>query len=73
MRKKCPKTTPGNKNEPRKLEPPPSSPFRTIPQFGKEFFGLSKNGSYSAADRGDFDKLAEIINVGRRRYVRLKT
>jgi hypothetical protein len=38
----------------------------SIPAAGKKFFGLSKNGSYDAAERGDFGKLYEI---GRRKFV----
>jgi hypothetical protein len=54
------------KKERKTLEPPVGSPFMTIPQAGKKFFGLSKNGSYLAADRGDFGQLYE---VGRRKFV----
>ena len=50
----------------KKHEPPAGSPFMTIPAAGKKYFGLSKNGSYDAADRGDFGKLYE---VGRRKFV----
>jgi hypothetical protein len=50
----------------KKLEPPAGSPFKTIPQAGKDYFGLSKNGAYDAADRGDF---GEIVTIGRRRFV----
>jgi hypothetical protein len=52
--------------ERKKLEPPTGSPFMTIQQAGKKFFGLSKNGSYDAAARGDF---GEIYVVGRRKFV----
>jgi hypothetical protein len=48
------------------LEPPTDSPFMTIQAAGKRFFGLSKNGSYDAAARGDFGK---IYVVGRRKFV----
>jgi hypothetical protein len=54
------------KELPKRHEPPPGSPVMTIPAAGRKFFGLSKNGSYDAAERGDFGKLLE---VGRRRYV----
>jgi hypothetical protein len=47
-------------------DPPAGSPFMSIPAAGKKFFGLSKNGSYDAAKRGDFGKLYE---VGRRKFV----
>jgi hypothetical protein len=50
----------------KKHEPPEGSPFMTIPAFGKKFFGLSKNGSYDAAERGDF---GELYEVGRRKFV----
>ena len=49
------------------LNTPAGAPFKTIPQYGYENFGLSKNGSYDAALRGDF---AEIITIGRRKLVR---
>ena len=54
------------------LQPPAGSPFKTIPQFGFDLFGLSRNGSYEAADRGDFDPYGELVNIGRRRFVRVK-
>jgi hypothetical protein len=48
-------------NETKKThEPPEGSPLMTIPKAGKWFFGLSKNGSYDAAERGDFGPLLEI-------------
>jgi hypothetical protein len=47
-------------------EPPAGSPFMSIPAAGKKFFGLSKNGSYDAAERGDF---GELYEVGRRKFV----
>jgi hypothetical protein len=50
----------------RTREPPEGSPVMSIPMAGKKFFGLSKNGSYDAADRGDFGRLLE---VGRRKFV----
>jgi hypothetical protein len=49
------------------LETPAGSPFKTIPQYGRDNFGLSKNGSYDAAERGDF---GEIITIGRRKFVK---
>lgn len=60
-------TTKQARDEPKKTyQPPAGSPFMTIPQAGKKYFGLSKNGSYDAAERGDF---GEIYEVGRRRFV----
>ena len=56
----------GAARKPKKHEPPAGSPFMTIPAFGKKFFGLSKNGSYDAAERGDF---GELYEVGRRKFV----
>ena len=49
-----------------KHEPPAGSPFMTIPAAGAKYFGLSKNGSYDAAERGDF---GELYEVGRRKFV----
>jgi hypothetical protein len=46
--------------------PAPSSPLMMIPDAGKEYYGLSVNGSYEAADRGD---LGPVVEVGRRKYV----
>jgi hypothetical protein len=55
------------KKEPKKvLDTPPGSPFKTIPQAGRDYFGMSKNGSYDAAERGDFGKL---VTIGRRKFV----
>jgi hypothetical protein len=51
---------------PKKYDPPAGSPFMSIPAAGAKYFGLSKNGSYDAAERGDFGKLYE---VGRRKFV----
>jgi hypothetical protein len=48
------------------LEPAANSPLMTIPAAGRKYFGLSKNGSYDAAERGEFGRLYE---VGRRRFV----
>jgi hypothetical protein len=48
------------------LVPPAGSPFKTIPQAGWDYFGLSKNGAYDAAERGDF---GELITIGRRKFV----
>jgi hypothetical protein len=62
-----PKTkSPEPEKEKKTYEPPPGSPFMSIPAAGKKFFGLSKNGSYDAAERGDFGELYEI---GRRKFV----
>jgi hypothetical protein len=52
--------------EKKKHEPPAGSPFMTIPAAGEKYFGLSKNGSYDAAERGDF---GELYEVGRRKFV----
>ena len=49
------------------LNTPAGAPFKTIPQFGHENFGMSRNGSYDAAARGDF---GEIITIGRRKFVK---
>jgi hypothetical protein len=49
------------------LETPAGAPFKTIPQYGRDTYGLSKNGSYDAAARGDF---GEIVEIGRRKFVR---
>ncbi len=35
-------------------------PTISVPDAGKLFFGLSRNGAYEAARRGDFD----IVKVG---------
>jgi hypothetical protein len=53
------------KAERKRLEPPEGSPVMTIPAAGRKFFGLSKNGSYDAAERGDFGRL---LTIGRRKY-----
>jgi hypothetical protein len=47
-------------------DPAADSPLMTIPAAGKKYYGLSRNGSYVAAERGDFGKL---YSVGRRQYV----
>ena len=60
----------GVTKERKRLEPPAGSPFMTIPSYGWKFYGLSKNGSYDAAARGDFGKLIEI---GRRKFVAIAT
>jgi len=57
------KRAPGPK---KKLNPPKGSPVMTIPAAGKKFFGLSKNGSYDAAERGDFGR---VLEIGRRKFV----
>jgi hypothetical protein len=33
----------------------------TVPEAGKKYFGLSRNGSYAAADRGELP----VIKIGR--------
>jgi hypothetical protein len=35
----------------------------SIPEAGKRYFGLSRNGSYAAADRGEIP----TMNIGRKR------
>ena len=37
----------------------------SVPEAGKKYFGLSRNGSYDAADRGDIP----TIRVGKLRRV----
>ena len=37
----------------------------TVPEAGRRYFGLSRNGSYAAADRGDIP----TIRIGRLRRV----
>ena len=63
---KRPKKAGADKQTPKVLNTPPGSPFKTIPQAGKDYFGMSKNGSYDAAERGDFGKL---VMIGRRKFV----
>jgi hypothetical protein len=46
----------------RKTEPPLTL---SIPEAGRKYFGLSKNGSYDAADRGEIP----TIKIGRLRRV----
>jgi hypothetical protein len=53
--------------EKKTLKTPAGAPFKTIPQFGFDNYGLSKNGSYDAAARGDF---GEIVEIGRRKFVK---
>ena len=48
------------------FEPAADSPLMSIPAAGRKFYGLSKNGSYDAAARGEFGRLFE---VGRRKFV----
>jgi hypothetical protein len=48
------------------LEPAAGGPLMSIPAAGLKFYGLSKNGSYDAAARGEFGRLFE---VGRRKFV----
>ena len=47
-------------------EPAEGSPLMTIPAAGKKYFGLSRNGSYDAAEQGDFGELYEL---GRLKFV----
>jgi Helix-turn-helix domain len=37
----------------------------TVPEAGKEYFGLSRNGSYAAAGRGDIPtiKIGRLLRV----------
>ena len=37
----------------------------TVPEAGKEYFGLSRNGSYAAAQRGDIPtiKIGKLLRV----------
>jgi hypothetical protein len=37
----------------------------SVPEAGKKYFGLSRNGSYDAANRGD----VPVIRIGRLRRV----
>jgi hypothetical protein len=48
------------------LEPAKGGPLMSIPAAGLQYYGLSKNGSYDAAARGEFGRLFE---VGRRKFV----
>jgi hypothetical protein len=48
------------------LEPAEGGPLMSVPAAGRKFYGLSKNGSYDAAARGEFGRLFE---VGRRKFV----
>jgi hypothetical protein len=48
------------------FEPAADSPLMSIPAAGRKFYGLSRNGSYDAAARGEFGRLFE---VGRRKFV----
>lgn len=43
-------------------------PTISVPDAGKLFFGLERQGSYEAARRGDFD----TIKIGRRMVVPVK-
>jgi hypothetical protein len=57
---------PREKKVSKTLEPPKGSPVMTIPAAGRIFFGLSRNGSYDAAERGDFGR---VLEIGRRKFV----
>jgi excisionase family DNA binding protein len=37
----------------------------TVPEAGKEYFGLSRNGSYAAAERGEIPtiKIGRLLRV----------
>jgi hypothetical protein len=45
-----------NNNQPKTL---------TVPQAGKEYFGLSRNASYAAAERGDIPtvRIGKLLRV----------
>jgi hypothetical protein len=47
------------------LEPAEGGPLMSVPAAGRKYYGLSKNGSYDAAARGEFGRLFE---VGRRKF-----
>ncbi|WP_189591182.1 hypothetical protein [Mesorhizobium sp. M8A.F.Ca.ET.207.01.1.1] len=44
------------------LEEALSRPTVSVPEAGELFFGLSRNGAYEAAARGDFD----TIRIGKK-------
>jgi len=58
---------PGSTERRRRRQPRIPEPVLTlsIPEAGRRYFGLSKNGSYLAANRGDFP----TIRIGRKRRV----
>jgi hypothetical protein len=53
-------------NRPQKTRAPPEAPLTmSVPEAGKKYFGLSKNGSYDAAARGEIP----TIKIGKLRRV----
>ncbi|WP_035725819.1 hypothetical protein [Bradyrhizobium murdochi] len=55
-----------------------SKPTASIPDVGRICFGLSRNGSYDAARRGDFPtikigRLLKVPTAGLRRQLGLET
>jgi hypothetical protein len=52
---------------PQKARAPPEPPTITlsVPEAGKRYFGLSRNGSYAAAARGDIPtvKIGKLLRV----------
>src|SRR5262249_13101560 len=51
---------------PQKALAPPERPLTmSVPEAGKKYYGLSKNGSYAAADRGEIP----TVRVGKLRRV----
>jgi hypothetical protein len=49
-----------------KARAPPEPPLTlSVPEAGKKYYGLSKNGSYAAADRGEIP----TVRVGKLRRV----
>ncbi len=46
----------------------PQTQTLTIPEAGRRYYGLSRNGSYDAADRGDIP----FIQVGRLKRVPIR-
>jgi hypothetical protein len=46
------------RTRPQKARVPPEPPLTmSVPEAGKKYFGLSKNGSYDAADRGEIPRV----------------
>ena len=45
----------------------------SVPEAGKRYFGLSKNGSYAAAERGDLPtiRIGKLLRVPVRQLERL--
>jgi hypothetical protein len=55
----------GTRRRRQTLEPAEGGPLMSVPAAGRKYYGLSKNGAYDAAARGEFGKLFE---VGRRKF-----